>query len=91
MAATEKALGALHEAVAMFLADRIAGGEASASDVSNAIKMLKDNNITCAPGGDNAIDNLEQALSAARGVSPVDRKDLDAALAAMDFGDTRAN
>lgn len=45
MAAKEELLGALHEAVAQDLLRRLNSGEATASDVSNAIKFLKDNGI----------------------------------------------
>ena len=44
--ASEGELGGLHGIVARYLAEKIASGEATASDVSNAIKLLKDNNIT---------------------------------------------
>ena len=42
----EKILSELHEAVAQDLLDRVRQGTATASDMANALKMLKDNNIT---------------------------------------------
>ena len=60
--ASESELGLLHAAVARYLAEKIASGEATASDVTNALKMLKDNNITCAADVDNALGGLQRAL-----------------------------
>lgn len=82
--ASEGELGALHGVVARYLAEKIASGEASASDVSNAIKLLKDNNITCDANEANDLGKLQQALD---NKSPlkVDQTDLAAALEQIDF------
>ena len=45
--ASEDTLNELHEVVARELKNRILSGEAGASDISNAIKFLKDNGINC--------------------------------------------
>lgn len=42
----EKILSELHEAVAEELLDRVRSGEATASEIGCALKLLKDNNIT---------------------------------------------
>jgi hypothetical protein len=58
MSATIDLLGVLHEAVAKELLDRIRSGEASAADISNAIKMLKDNGIEARPDKNAALQSL---------------------------------
>jgi len=45
MAAKEELLGALHEAVANDLLQRIQSGEATPAEISVAVKFLKDNGI----------------------------------------------
>ena len=45
MAATTSKLGELHEVVAQELLNRVRSGEASAADIANALKMLKDNGV----------------------------------------------
>ena len=50
--ASEDALNELHEVVARELKNRILSGEAGASDISNAIKFLKDNGVTAEPDSD---------------------------------------
>lgn len=62
MAATEKLLGLLHDAVAQDLLARITGGEATAADLNAAIKFLKDNNIEALPTEDNSLGKLAEAL-----------------------------
>lgn len=47
--ATNDVMDALHGEVARELKKRIASGEATAADISNAIKFLKDNNIEADP------------------------------------------
>jgi hypothetical protein len=86
MAASEGALGELHEVIARTLKDRIQSGEASASDLAVAVKFLKDNNISCMPTEDNAIGELEQKLKdrKAKRVA-LTQADLDAALAQTEF------
>lgn len=90
MAASEGTLGLLHEAVATALMERIAAGEATASDISNAIKMLKDNNITCTPSDDNELGELETLLTG-KPVGKATQADLDAALDAAEFSTSRVN
>lgn len=89
MSATENELGALHALVAKALADKIAAGEATASDFSNAIKLLKDNNITCEVREDNALGDLQKELEAK---SPnLDQADLTAALEHLTFNNAVVN
>ncbi len=102
MAASESLMAILHDAVARDLLERIKGtpilneaGEvvghmkASASDVANALKMLKDNNITCKPDKANALGELTEELSnrqAEMGMTDNDKSVLEAALAEMGGG-----
>lgn len=81
--ASEGELGLLHAAVARYLAEKIGSGECSASDVSNAIKMLKDNNITCTVDESNDLGKLERMLNT-KSAQP-DEVDLSAALEQLDF------
>lgn len=83
--ASEGELGGLHGIVARYLAEKIASGEATASDVSNAIKLLKDNNITCDVNEDNDLGKLQRALDEKSAGKPVDDTDLAAALEQIDF------
>lgn len=87
MSATENELGTLHVLVAKVLKDRIGDKEVcTAADVNAAIKFLKDNNITCAPGADKHTDELKEELekqAAANKTAPVDDTDLRAALDAI--------
>lgn len=71
MRATEDELSALHRIVAESLSKRIGSDDATASDISNAIKFLKDNNISCTPGASSALDELKRQLEAGAG-KPVD-------------------
>lgn len=91
-AATENELSELHRIVARGLADRLASGEASAADYSNAIKMLKDNNITCAVEPGSAVDELQKALED-KGKRPVKVNGLDLAdaLDAVEFTQGQMN
>ena len=54
----EGLLAALHTAVAEDLHRRITDGEASAAELSVAVKFLKDNHIDSVPTDDNAIGAL---------------------------------
>lgn len=84
--ASENELSALHGVVARFLAERIASGEASASDVSNAIKMLKDNNITVDVDTNTDLKDLKDKLNDKPGTAlHADSKDLASALEHLEF------
>lgn len=84
--ASEGELGALHGIVARYLADKIASGEeVSASDVSNAIKLLKDNNITCIAEEGSALDDLRRKLSEKGKPQGADEQDLSDALEHVQF------
>jgi len=84
MAASENELGLLHAAVATHLREKIASGAATASDISNAIKMLKDNSITCIVEEGSELGELSKQL-AAKGKAPADNVDLANALEQLDF------
>lgn len=60
--ATPEALEHLHAIVAKTLADKLASNEASASDIANAIKFLRDNGIEAdlVPGG--SMDDIRKNL-----------------------------
>lgn len=58
MSASRTKMGDLHEAVAQELASRIADGSATAQDMSNAIKFLKDNGIEADRESNDAINSL---------------------------------
>ncbi|MER8641010.1 hypothetical protein [Mesorhizobium sp. M1252] len=57
-AAAKDVMDLLHAAVAKELTDRVKSGEASAADISNAIKFLKDNGIEAVMGKGGALDSL---------------------------------
>lgn len=63
MPATSDVLGRLHELVAEELTKRIKSGTATAADIGQAIKLLKDNNITAVPTGDNGLGKLVGTLA----------------------------
>lgn len=89
MAASEGTLGLLHTLVAQSLIDKIKAGEATASDVSNALKMLKDNNITCSVEDDNELGELTKLLG--KKPAPAESSDFEAALEAAEFDVSRMN
>ena len=60
--APQETLENLHSQVARELSDRIATGEASSADISNAIKFLKDNGIESLPVQDSPLGNLAEIL-----------------------------
>lgn len=60
--ASEQILAALHEAVAKDLLNRVLSGEASAQEMSAAIKFLKDNGIEAVPDENNTLGKLVAAL-----------------------------
>lgn len=51
-------LGQLHEAVARDLLNKVASGEATAQELSAAIKFLKDNGIEAVIRSDSSIGQL---------------------------------
>lgn len=59
-------LGLLHAAVAKILRDRIDKDEASAADISAAIKFLKDNSITAVIEDNSALASLQEKLKKRR-------------------------
>lgn len=59
-------LGLLHAEVARELRRRIADGEASAADISAAIKLLKDNSITAVIEDNSALASLQEKLKKRR-------------------------
>ena len=62
MKAPQETLETLHAQVANELSDRIASGEASSADMSNAIKFLKDNGIEGLPVQDSPLGHLVNVL-----------------------------
>tara|TARA_B100000809_G_C14944149_1_gene461535 strand:- start:294 stop:536 length:243 start_codon:yes stop_codon:yes gene_type:complete len=60
--APQEALENLHSQVARELSDRIATGEASSADMSNAIKFLKDNGIEGLAIQDSPLGHLINVL-----------------------------
>lgn len=88
--ASEDALADLHRVVAEQLSARVAGGTATASDISNAIKFLKDNNISCTPGASSALDELQRELEKASArsgkpqINPQDEVDLEDSMRQLD-------
>lgn len=62
MSASVSTLGSLHEIVARELIKRIESGEATAADINNALKMLKDNGIEALPDKNEAIRSLASTL-----------------------------
>ena len=63
-AATEGALGELHNTIATVLTAAVKGTDVSASVLAVAVKFLKDNDITCVVGKDNKLGELEEAVAA---------------------------
>jgi hypothetical protein len=62
MSATEETLSNLHEKLAKELLRKIESGEATASELSVAVKFLKDNSIEAEFIQDSPIANLLSAL-----------------------------
>jgi ABC-type Zn uptake system ZnuABC Zn-binding protein ZnuA len=58
----ENTLAKLHDALAKDLLERIKSGEATAADMSNAIRFLKDNGIDAHLVQDSPLDNLAKVL-----------------------------
>lgn len=57
-AATKAIMDALHGKVAQELIDRIEDGSATAADMSNAIKFLKDNGVEALPDANSKVGEL---------------------------------
>lgn len=62
MSATKELLGELHSAIAAELLGRIQSGEASAAELSTAIRFLKDNNIEAIGSENEGLTELMKAL-----------------------------
>lgn len=62
MSASKDFLGDLHAAVAKELLTRVQSGQASAAELSNAIKFLKDNNIEAIAAQNDGLTALMKAL-----------------------------
>lgn len=62
MSATKDFMEKLHVAVAESLTEKIKNKEATASDVSNAIKFLKDNGIEAQSTPDSAVQSLAASM-----------------------------
>lgn len=62
MAAQKETLEALHEAVAQDLIRRVASGEASAAELSTAVRFLKDNNIEALASANDGLSELIKHL-----------------------------
>jgi hypothetical protein len=60
--ADQSAMEQLHNTVAQELAKRITDGTATSSDMSNAIKFLKDNHIETAAGKNTAVNKLANSM-----------------------------
>jgi len=60
--ANEELLAALHNQVAHKLLERIQSPEATASDFAQAIKFLKDNEITCDVRASTGLQALKDAI-----------------------------
>lgn len=62
MSASKDLLGELHSAIASELLMRIQSGEASAAELSTAIRFLKDNNIEAVATENDGLTALMKAL-----------------------------
>lgn len=62
MSATKELLGELHSAIVAELLQRIKTGEASAAELSTAIRFLKDNNIEAIGAENEGLTELMKAL-----------------------------
>lgn len=59
---SEEVMAALHKAVAQELYQRVTNGEASAAELSVAVKFLKDNHVDMMPKADSDIAALFEAI-----------------------------
>lgn len=62
MAASEELLGSLHDAVAADLLRKVQSGEATAQELSAAIKFLKDNGIEAVAENNDPLKDLAAEL-----------------------------
>ena len=62
MSASKELLGSLHSAIAADLLERIQTGEASAAELSTAIRFLKDNNIEAIATDNDGLTALMKSL-----------------------------
>jgi succinylglutamate desuccinylase len=62
MSASKDLLGDLHSAIAAELLQRVQSGEASAAELSTAIRFLKDNNIEAIASENDGLTELMKAL-----------------------------
>lgn len=62
MSASNEIMASIHEAVATELLRRIKSGEAAASELSVAVKFLKDNGIEAIGRDDSPLANLAASL-----------------------------
>ena len=52
------ALNTLHESVATYFTEQLAGGDIEAKDIGNILKFLKDNDITADPSESAPVQSL---------------------------------
>ena len=64
MSASKEILAMLHDEVAKDLVRKVTSGEASASELSVAVKFLKDNGIEAMAVADSPLANLAASLPA---------------------------
>ncbi len=76
MALSVDTLNALLEASANLLLERIQDGDATPADISNALRMLKDNDISVIVKDSNALKELNDKL-AKRRIKPVTLEDAE--------------
>jgi len=62
MSASKELLGNLHSAIASDLLTRIQSGEATAAELSTAIRFLKDNNIEAIAADNEGLTALMNSL-----------------------------
>jgi hypothetical protein len=61
--ASKDLLERLHEKTAQHLLDRIDSGEATASEIAQAVKMLKDNGIDTSDPGESPLGGVAESLA----------------------------
>lgn len=63
MAANKETLELLHSLVAQSLVSRVESGEASSADIANALRMLRENDITIIEDDNDHLALLREKLS----------------------------